>query len=264
MGSKAKSAAKYLGKENYNNQGYLMKVIEYNGYDNIIVEFSEPYKNKVKTRVDHFLKGDIRNPYAPCICGIGIVGTKYQTHTKDGKNYLREYLMWTNMIGRCYDEEYRYKNPSYYDCTCEEEWFYYENFYEWLHKQENYKILNEIDDIAIDKDILQKGNRIYGPTRCCLVPQRVNNIMLKSNAIRGDCPIGVFYHKVNGTYIAQCGGKGNYQYLGRYSTPKEAFLVYKNYKEKEIKEVAQEEYNLRHITKQCYEALMKYEVEITD
>lgn len=109
MGSKAKSAAKYLGKENYNNQGYLMKVIEYNGYDNIIVEFSEPYKNKVKTRVDHFLKGDIRNPYIyfdkPDLQGTEHTAFRfvnaisdYATHTTDHKetrNYKENLFMRT-------------------------------------------------------------------------------------------------------------------------------------------------------------------------
>ena len=36
------------------------------------------------------------------------------------------------------------------------------------------------------------------------------------------------------------------------------------HKENLIKQVAKEEYSKGNITKQCYEAMMKYEVEITD
>ena len=265
MGSKNETARnKYLGMENVNNKGYPMKIIGYNNSNDITVEFLEPYKYIVKSRVDRFKNGYIHNPYAPWICDFGIVGTKYPTHTVDGKLYLKEYLTWTNMIKRCYDEEHRYRNPSYYDCECCHEWQYYENFYEWMHSQENYDKLIDINDMALDKDILYKGNRLYAPDRCCLVTQNINNIMLKSNAIRGKCPIGVFYNKVNDKYIAQCGGKENGVYLGSYNTELEAFMVYKKYKEKTIKELAQKEFDLNHITKQCYEALMNYIVEITD
>ena len=88
--------------------------------------------------------------------------------------------------------------------------------------------------------------------------------MLKSNAIRGDLPIGVQYLKRNDKYVAHCGGKANPNYLGLYSTPEEAFLVYKQFKEKQIKALAKSEYEKGTIIKKCYDALMNYEVEIDD
>ena len=255
---------KYLGMENYNNQGFLMKIVDYINANKIIVEFAEPYKHIVKSRVDRFLKGDIQNHNAPSLYGVGIVGYKYPTHASDGKKHLKEYLTWRNMLGRCYDETRRYKNPAYYDVSVCDEWLYYPNFYEWIHNQENYDTLMSINDMAIDKDILIKGNREYRPDRCCLVPTNVNNILLKSDAIRGDLPIGVYYLKRNKKYAAQCGGKVNRTYLGLYSTPEEAFEVYKEFKEKQIKKLAEEEYQKHTIIKACYEALMNYKVEITD
>ena len=53
-------------------------------------------------------------------------------------------------------------------------------------------------------------------------------------------------------------------YLGTYDTIEEAFNVYKNAKEDIIKQVAQKEFNDGNITKRCYQAMMNYEVEITD
>ena len=241
-----------------------MELIEYNNYDDVVVRFLPPYECKRKTKIDHFKNGDLVNPYAPTICGFGIVGNKYPTHKENGKTYRREYLIWTNMIKRCYDEAHRYKNPAYINCECDLRWQKYEDFYEWLHSQPNYDILDQINDLALDKDILIKGNRIYGPDECCLVTQNLNNIMLKSDAIRGDFPIGVHYHKVNNKYVAQCGGKRKHSYLGSFPTVEEAFDTYKQFKEKEIKKLAQTEYELGHITEQCYQALMNYKVEITD
>ena len=56
-----------------------------------------------------------------------------------------------------------------------------------------------------------------------------------------------------------------HKYYCYYPTPEDAFyLGYKPYKEKYIQKVAQEEYELGNITKVCYEAMMNYQVEITD
>ena len=49
-----------------------------------------------------------------------------------------------------------------------------------------------------------------------------------------------------------------------YSTPERAFQAYKSYKEDVIKQVAEVEYRVGNITKECYEAMMNYEVEIDD
>lgn len=51
-------------------------------------------------------------------------------------------------------------------------------------------------------------------------------------------------------------------YLGLYNTPEEAFEVYKYYKEKNIKEVA--DYYKDKIPQKLYDAMYNYEVEITD
>ena len=54
------------------------------------------------------------------------------------------------------------------------------------------------------------------------------------------------------------------EHIGVYDTSEEAFYAYKEAKESYIKQVAQEEYSLGNITKKCYDAMMSYEVEITD
>lgn len=253
----------YLGQERENTQGFKMKIVEYNTYNDIIVEFSEPYKWKTKSDVGHFLRGEIRNRYAPTVAGVGITGNKYPVTDNNGR-HTREYQVWSNMIKRCYDPIHRKKNPTYNDVTCDERWFYYDNFYEWMHSQENYEQVSKENKFEVDKDILVLGNRVYSPDTCTLVPARINNLLLKSNKIRGKYPIGVTYRSKNKKYVAACGGKINHHYIGIFSTIEEAFNAYKNYKEDKIKRMATEEYNKGIITKQCYEALMKYEVCIDD
>lgn len=245
-----------LGKEKFNNQGYLMKIIEYNRAKDIVVEFQDKYGAKIHTEYKHFLSGGIKNPYHPDKYG-GMIGIKYSSR-KNGKK-IKEYNTWCNILKRCYDEKCKKKNPTYKKVTCCEEWLLFENFYNWLHSQENFEKWLNGEDWAIDKDILIKGNKIYSPDTCCLVPKNVNNLFIKNDANRCSTYIGVY--KTYETYFSLCQGK----YLGSYQTPEEAFYMgYKSYKENLIKQVAQKEYYEGNIIKACYEAMMNYKVEIDD
>lgn len=43
-----------LGEERYNNSGYLMKIVEYNNANDIVVEFQDEDKIKVHTGYNNF------------------------------------------------------------------------------------------------------------------------------------------------------------------------------------------------------------------
>lgn len=133
-----------------------------------------------------------------------------------------------------------------------------------MHSQPNFDKWYSGKRWAIDKDILVKGNKVYSPDVCCLVPQNVNCLFLKREAERGDYPIGVGYK--NESFLASCHNPftNRKEELGYYSTPEKAFYTYKDYKENLIKQVAQIEYDKGNITKECYDAMMNYKVEITD
>lgn len=250
-----------LYSENYNKQNCLMKIIKYDGVRKVTVQFQDKFKYTTTTFYKHFLNGSIINPYYPDVLGVGICGTKYPTKI-NGKN-TKEYRTWYNMLLRCYDKKIHEREPTYIQCECCEEWLLYENFYEWIHSQENFDTISKIE-WALDKDILIKNNKIYSPNTCCLVPQTINNLFIKSDATRGQYPIGVSYYKNISKYASQCHDGNKNIYLGVYNTPEEAFYVYKNFKEKLIKNNAKQEYSNHNITKQCYDAMITYEVEITD
>lgn len=252
-----------LEEKNFNYQGCLMRIVEYNNAHDIIVEFQDEHNTKVKTRYSLFLSGSVKNPYFPSVYGVGIVGKKYPTII-NGKD-IKEYKSWHSMLQRCFDEKLKNKHPTYKDVSCCEEWLNYENFYEWLHEQENFvKWLNNEDRWSLDKDILIKGNKIYSPNTCCLVPIGVNNLFIKNNVNRGSLPIGVVKHG-RGYRVMCCNPfTSELENLGVYLTIEEAFQVYKEHKENLIKQIAEIEYNKCNITKKCYDAMMNYKVEITD
>ena len=115
----------------------------------------------------------------------------------------------------------------------------------------------------LDKDILIKGNKVYGPDTCIFVPQRINNLFTKSDKLRGEFPIGVY--KRHNKYEAQCNcGKSKNKHLGRFDNAEDAFNAYKEFKENLIKEVANEYYNNNLIPFELYNAMYNYEVDIDD
>lgn len=255
-----KQKSERLGKEKLNNQGCLMKIVEYDGYANIVVEFQDEYKIRINSTYDLFQVGSIKNPYYPSVFGVGITGNKYSPRINGG--YTKEYRAWQNMLGRCFTKTYK----TYDEVTCCKEWLLFDNFYEWLHSQPNFDKWYNNKKWAVDKDILVKGNKIYSPETCCLVPNNINILFLTRKKSRGNLPIGVHYKEETKKYMAYCssGKRGTHDYLGLYESKEEAFLAYKNHKESKIKQVAEEEFFKGNITKKTYDAMMKYEVEITD
>ncbi len=249
-----------LGEEKYSNQECLMKIVEYHKAIDMIVEFQDKYRARVHTNYNAFKKGMVENPYHTSVYGVGIRGNKYPTKI-NGKN-IKEYNVWFQMLRRCFNE--RNNEPTYKVVTCCNEWLLFENFYEWLHKQENFNKWLTGDKWAIDKDILVKGNKVYSPDVCCLVPQNVNCLFTKHDAARGDYPIGVI--KSRSGFVARCMNPftKEFTHLGTFATPEKAFEVYKTYKEKIIRQVAEYEYKIGNITKSCYESMMSYIVEIDD
>lgn len=112
----------------------------------------------------------------------------------------------------------------------------------------------------LDKDLIFRGNRRYGPDTAVFVPQDINSLLTASLASRGDLPIGV--SKFQGWYRAGVHLEGKRQHIGYYNSPSEAFYAYKTNKEAQIKSRAN--FHKAHLDPRVYEALMAYEVNIDD
>jgi len=190
------------------------------------------------------------------VCGIGIKGDKYPSWN-DGE-MLKEYTLWADMLLRC-TPKYWNKRATYVGTTCSENFRSYTFFCEWCNQQKGF---NEKDKNGrkwhLDKDLLVKGNKLYSEDTCVFIPARVNTLLTKSGATRGDWPIGVVRSGANGRFVSQCNnGTGKQLFLGFFNTPQEAFQAYKTFKEALIKEVANE--YKEQLDYRVYEALMNYE-----
>ena len=220
------------------------------------------------------LKTDnVKTRFFASVYGHGYLGIDKEGNTpnvnefKDGKwRNTWEYHKWQNMLSRCFDNKLKEKEPTYKDVTCCKRWLCFANFledFEILKQEYNW---SKDEKLQLDKDILHKSNKIYSLENCVLVPQWINSLFTKSDAKRGEYPIGVCYNKKSKKYQALCHVNGKLKGLGYYSTPLEAFNVYKIAKEQEIKRVANECILKGFISKdsRLYKAMISYQIQIDD
>lgn len=245
------------GEIGVNNQGLNMEIIGYRKKDDIDIQFEDGYIAKNR-EYGEFKKGTIKNLYFKNVYGVGYVGEGKHKPTINGKITI-EYKIWDHMLERCYDDKFHKKHLSYIHCTVCEEWHNFQNFGKWFDEN-YYQIENE--KMNLDKDILTKGNKIYSPDTCVFVPQRINNLFIKNDKNRGKYPIGIRFDKRNGKFLAQLNKNNKRKNFGYFNNSKDAFNKYKIEKEFYIKEIA-DKYKDK-IPKKLYEAMYKYEVEITD
>ena len=235
--------------------GYF-KVLKYNDSRNVEIQFLKTGYEMV-AQLGHIKNGVVKDPYLPSVYGVGIVGTKYPT-TINGV-LTKEYVLWKDMLKRCYCEKYHFKKPTYIECEVSENFKNYSFFYEWCQNQIGF----DNKDWQLDKDLLIKGNKVYSENTCIFIPRELNQTLTKANLIRGEYPIGVCFDKVKNKFVVYVGlNSPKRKYLGAFDTELDAFNTYKIAKENHIKDLANKWKS--QIDERAYNALMNYEVEIDD
>lgn len=236
-------------------------VRKYNNRLEVEIEFLETGYRDI-CQMGNIRKGTVKDYYIPSAHGVGITGKKYTPTYKDqfGKRKTRaEYSIWNDMLRRCYSQKRIVKQPTYKGCTVSENFKHYEYFYEWCNNQIGFGK----ECWELDKDLLVKGNKLYSEDVCVFLPKELNLLLIKSNRLRGETPIGVSYHKVSEVFSAQMNRREEGTlHIGYYKTPEEAFYAYKEAKEAFIKEQTLKWKD--EIDPRAYKALMSYQVDIDD
>ena len=232
------------------------KIVKYNDSYNVEIQFLKTGYEMV-AQLGHIKNGKVKDPYTPSVYGVGVLGTKYQTKINDVQT--KEYVLWKDMLRRCYSAYLKKRYPTYKDCEVSDKFKSYEYFYEWCHKQIGFGV----DGFELDKDLLVKGNKVYSESTCVFIPKEINSLLIKRESLRGEHLIGVYWSKTNKAFVAQVGkNKGKREHLGYFKTEVEAFNVYKKAKEAFVKEVAEKWKS--QIDERAYLALINYEVHIDD
>ena len=232
------------------------KILKYNGSKDVEIQFLKTgYETTVQ--LGNIKNGKVKDPYVPSVFGVGITGTKYPV--SNGGVLTKEYMLWCNMLQRCYYNTSKKKNPTYKGCEVSDKFKSYEYFYEWCNKQISFGV----DGFELDKDLLVKGNKVYSEDSCVFIPKDINLLLTKCVASRGEYLIGVSWSNTNKAFVAMVRkNKGKSEYLGHFNTEIEAFDAYKTAKENYLKEQANK--YKPQIDLRAYNALMNYTVEIDD
>jgi len=235
-----------IGEIGKNRFGTEMKIVEYDGYNHVIVEFLDEYHYRLHTTYTNFKRQQALNPYDKSVFGVGYLGEgKYSTGTS--KKRSQEHRVWRCMLERCYSEKYKEDNKAYYGiATVCDEWKCFQRFAKWYNDNKY-----EVDGrLHLDKDILFRGNKIYSPDTCLLVPQRINMLFV-TRPNRNGLPNGVWIEK-SGKYSASYNGKK----LGRFNSIQDAEEAHYKAKKEAIKKVAKEYQEI--IPQKVYEALLNW------
>ena len=132
---------------------------------------------------------------------------------------VKEHALWRSMLARCYTERNLKKKPNYIGCTVSDNFKMYEFFYEWCNEQIGFNAIDENGrKFALDKDLLIKGNKIYSEDTCVFIPMEINNVIVKSDSLRGEYPIGVAYEKERVKFQARLWINNKPKFLGRFET----------------------------------------------
>ena len=186
-----------------------------------------------------------------------LYGVAYNTRGRhkafsEGKK-TKAYITWWHMIRRCYCPKVQSKNQTYIGCSVADEWHDYQNFADWYYSQKDYGLGYELD-----KDVLFKGNKMYSPQNCTLLPQPLNALLNNRGSARGKYPQGVVLHKSSGRIMSTFTTNGKTTYLGLFDCPNEAYQVYKIAKEAYVKEKALEWKD--RIAENVFQALMDWQL----
>jgi len=192
------------------------------------------------------------------VFGVG-VNDKTRPTWIDGKK-VKEYVLWQNMLRRCFNEKVQTRYPTYRGCSVSDNFLNYTFFYDWCQEQIGF---GKVDDKGrywqLDKDLLLVGNKLYSENTCVFVPQEINLFFIDCGAKRGEYPLGVCLDKWRGKFKVQCWANGKLQNLGHFNTPDEAFAAYKPFKEALCKQLALKWQS--EIDPRLFDVMMKWSVK---
>ena len=177
-----KSKIDRTGKVGHNTFGSKMVITRYGSATDIDVYFPE-YDCIVKNQqYGNFKNGKIKCPYERSVYGIGYIG-EGEYKTKENGKFTRVYEAWKSMLQRCYDTKLHELRPTYEEAVVCERWLVFANFLEDIPSIHDYEYWrdNPRQKIALDKDILGNGSKVYCLETTCFVSLSENS---RESAIR--------------------------------------------------------------------------------
>ena len=87
-------------KEYFLNDGGSCKIISVVSKGKVEIEFTGYEGQSIYVYKDNLIKGKVKNPFKPSLCGIGVIG-KGKYDSKTTINGVNLYRIWVGMVKRC-------------------------------------------------------------------------------------------------------------------------------------------------------------------
>lgn len=151
------------------NDGSILKIIEYNSWNDILIEFQDEFRFRRKAQSSNIKDGKVSNPYAKTVYGVGMIGLVQNPSLE------KIYVRWQGMLERCYvKKSASYENYGGKGVVVCEEWKIFENYLKDISNMENYdKLLKDSANWHVDKDL--KGGMVYSKDTCSIIPASENS-----------------------------------------------------------------------------------------
>ena len=229
-------ADKYgVGTKHKTNEGCWIEILEKLKGKKMIVRFENGYE--VEADYSNIRKGAIKNPYHPSVHGIGYLGVgEYKAQIN--RKHTPEYIIWSRMLQRCYNDKYRENKPTYKNVVICDDWKNFQSFAKWYNEN-----LPKKDGIKfqLDKDLLQENieNKVYSPDTCVLLPYSVNSFLSNKYTNNTSGYVGVYWDKTKKKWVAKISlfGEDKLKHLGYFSTPELASESYQEARAEQAEKV---------------------------
>lgn len=208
-----------VGDVFYPKEGGECEVVKYNNSYDVEVRFKD--SGYVKSfQSSHIIRGLISDPNHPRLLGVGYLGVGKYSY----KEHKEAYIAWRGAIVRGHCNIYKKKRLTYKDCYVCDEWHNFQVFADWYCNHESYGL-----GYHLDKDLLVKGNKVYSPDTCTMIPNHLNKLIGDNYKKDGDLPLGV---TVSGKkYKARLNHRDGNIYLGVFENAGNAANAYAKAKE---------------------------------
>lgn len=160
------------GETGVNNQGSSFIVETYIDRKNVVIKFTDKYEHRQTVASWDVRRGTSYNPFHPTTYGIGYRGVGV-----DKRNHLVEADRWLRMMDRCYSD----KPLTYKNCTVDEKWHNFQEFYKWMQGKYEHFVEQNVK-FHLDKDVLSETipGKFYSENTCCILPASIN-LIIKSD-----------------------------------------------------------------------------------
>lgn len=229
-----------------------LEILDYKDKFNVHVRFLDTGYESV-VNMDNIKNGSVKDPYARTAYG-GYYGEGPYIANRD----MKIYKVWEGVLRRA-NVHKDPTHPTYDTASVCEEWLNLQTFAKWYQEYRSRLNPESYKELQIDKDIYQWKcpNKIYSPSTCCLIPQKLNSILSTAD-ISDDSSIGILQNKNN--YRLEMRINGNRGTMGYYDTYEDAVKAYKDFKKKQILDLGAEYLSIGYITPEVFEALKLIEI----